>query len=226
LKFQQNKMKTTLYNQEGKENGEALLPKEIFELEVSPDLIHQVIHAQIGNRRTVIADTKDRGEVSGGGKKPWRQKGTGRARVGSNRSPLWRHGGVTFGPTNERNFKKNISDTMRKKALFMVLSAKVKNNLLVLVEDLKIEKPKTKVMAEILGKLPSKDKTALIVLPTVDKNIILASNNISGIKTIQAKDLNSLDVLTFKYLILFKDSIKVIKEIFGNKKEKEAVQAK
>jgi large subunit ribosomal protein L4 len=207
-------MKTLVYNQEGKEMGEALLPKEIFEVKLNQDLVHQVLVGQAGNRRIVMADTKDRSKVSGGGRKPWKQKGTGRARHGSTRSPLWRHGGVTFGPLSEANFKREIPNAMKRKALFMVLSEKVKNNLVVVLDDLKLEQAKTKVMAEILGKLPSKKQTALIVLPDMDKNIISAARNIPGISTIQAKDLNCLDALSYKYFILLKGSIKVIKEIF------------
>jgi large subunit ribosomal protein L4 len=116
--------KVSLYNQKGEVVGETLLPKEIFDIKMSPDLVHQVVIAQMGNRRKIIADTKNRSEVSGGGKKPWRQKGTGRARHGSTRSPLWRHGGITFGPTTEVSFKKEIPNKMKRKALFMVISEK------------------------------------------------------------------------------------------------------
>lgn len=207
-------MKITVYNQEGKEAGEALLPKEIFDVKANSDLIHQVAVSQMANRRQIIAHTKDRSEISGGGKKPWRQKGTGRARHGSTRSPLWRHGGTTFGPINRIIFKKDIPIKMKRKALFMVLSEKAKSNLLVLLEDLKLEKVKTKLMAGILEKLPSKKESSLIVLPSMDKDLITASRNIPGAKTIQAKDLNCLDLLSFKYLILPKSAIKIIKETF------------
>jgi large subunit ribosomal protein L4 len=207
-------MKISVFNQEGKEISQTLLPKEIFDVPFNSDLVHQVVVSQTANRRKVIAHTKNRGEVSGGGKKPWRQKGTGRARHGSTRSPLWRHGGVTFGPTKERIFKKKIPKKMKRKALFMVLSAKVKNNLLILLDKLKIEKVKTKLMEEILKKLPSKVESSLIALPELDKNIILAARNLPHIETIQVKDLNCLDLLSFKYLIMPKDSIKVLKETF------------
>jgi large subunit ribosomal protein L4 len=212
-------MKITVYNQEGKELGTTLLPKEIFEVPVNPDLLYQVVVSQMANRRKAIAHTKTRGEVRGGGKKPWRQKGTGRARHGSIRSPLWRGGGVVFGPRKERVFKKVIPQKMRQKALFMALSAKAKNNLLVVLDELKINEPKTKIMAKILEKLPLKDKSALIALPAYDKNAILAARNIPRTQTIQAKDLNALDLLSFKYLIMPKEAIKVIKETFV-KKEK------
>jgi large subunit ribosomal protein L4 len=206
--------KISLYNQTGEVVGETLLPKEIFDVKMSQDLVHQVIVAQADNRRQVIADTKSRGEVRGGGKKPWRQKGTGRARHGSTRSPIWRHGGITFGPRTGVNYKKEISDKMRRQALFMVLSDKVKTNSLIVLENLKIEKPKTKLMAEILNKLPGKGKSSMVALPAMEKDIISATRNIRNTAVRQAKDLNCLDVLTFQYLILPKESIKVIKETF------------
>jgi len=207
-------MKTIVYNQKGKEIGQTLLPKEIFDVKMNPDLVHQVVVSQMANRRQVIAHTKDRGEVRGGGRKPWRQKGTGRARHGSIRSPLWKGGGVTFGPTKARVFKKEIPKKMKRLALFMALSGKAKNNLIILLDELKIEQAKTKLMAEILEKLPCEGKNNLIALPKIDKNLILAIRNLSDVEVIQAKDLNALDLLSFKYLIMPKESIKVIKETF------------
>ena len=129
-------MKVKVYNQNKDEVGEIQLPKEIFEIEINSDLIHQVVLAQEGNRRQGTAQAKMRGEVRGGGKKPWRQKGTGRARHGSTRSPLWRGGGVTFGPRADKNYKKKISKKMGRKALFMVLSAKAKDNLILVLDNL------------------------------------------------------------------------------------------
>ncbi len=210
-------MKITIYDQEGKEAGTTLLPKEIFDVKMNPDLIHQVVVSQMANKRKVIAHTKTRGEVSGGGKKPWRQKGLGKARHGSIRSPIWRHGGVVFGPTKEKVFTKKIPKKMKRKALFMTLSAKVKNNLLILLDKLKLEQPKTKLMSEIFKKLPSKGKSSLIALPEMDKNLILAARNLPEVETIQVKDLNCLDLLSFKYLIMPKESVKVIKETFLKK---------
>ena len=131
-------MKADLYNQEGKKmDAEVLLPKEIFEVPLNSDLVYQVAVSQNSNRRQKTAKTKDRSEVRGGGKKPWRQKGTGRARHGSNRSPIWVGGGVTFGPNLEKNFKKIVPKKMRRKALFMVLSEKAKNNFIIVLEDLR-----------------------------------------------------------------------------------------
>jgi len=213
-------LKTPVYNQKGEEVETTLLSKEIFEVAVNPDLVYQIVTSQMANRRKRIAHTKGRGEVSGGGKKPWRQKGTGRARVGSNRSPLWRGGGITFGPTKERVFKKKLNKKMQRKALFMILSSKVKNGLTLFFDKINIEKPKTKILAEIIKnwklktKIFSKKGSCLIVLDELKKDVILATKNLSGIKTIQAKDLNALDLLSFKYLIMAKGSLKVIKETF------------
>jgi len=210
-------MKISVYNQDGKEVGTTLLPKEIFGVPINYDLVHQVVLIQRANRRRPIAQTKNRAEVRGGGRKPWRQKGTGRARHGSIRSPLWRGGGVTFGPTKEKIFKRKVSKQMKRKALLIVLSEKARNNLLILLDKLTTQQPKTKLMTEILAKLPSKKESTLLALPQMDKNIILAARNLPGFKTIQAKDLNCLDLLSFKYLIMPKESIKIIKKTFLTK---------
>lgn len=207
------------YNQNGEKTGQMRLDSEIFGVKLNSDLVYQVVVSQMANRRKNIAHTKDRSEVSGGGRKPWRQKGTGRARHGSIRSPLWPGGGVTFGPRKEKIFKREIPRKMRRKALFMVLSEKAKNNLLIILDDLKLENKKTKLMAEILGKLPSKNESLLIALPGMDKNLILSTRNIPNTQTIQAKDLNVLDLLSFKYLIMPKESIKVFKNTFSKAKD-------
>jgi len=207
-------MKIDTYNQNGEKTGQTLLPKEIFDVPVNSDLVWQVVVSQAANKRLPWAHTKDRSEVSGGGRKPWAQKGLGRARHGSIRSPLWRHGGITFGPRKEKIFKKKIPKKMKRKALFMVLSQKSKDDELILVDKLKVEKPKTKKFFEILKKLPLKKINALVALSRLDQNFILAARNIPEVQTILAKDLNCLDLLSFKYLIMPKDSIKVIKETF------------
>ncbi len=211
LKFS---MKYPVYNQEGKEVGQTLLPKEIFEVPLNQDLLHQVAVSQAANRRQKSAHTKDRSEVRGGGKKPWRQKGTGRARHGSIRSPLWRGGGVTFGPRKEKVLKREIPKKMRRKALLMVLSAKARENLIFILDEFKIEKPKTKIMAEIFQKIFLNKGSGLVVLSENNKNLVKPIRNIEKIKVIMAKDLNPLDLLSFKYLIMTKESIKVIKETF------------
>ena len=207
-------MKVKVYNQKKEEIEEIELPKEIFEIKLNSDLVHQVVLAQTANQRQGSAKTKTRAEARGGGRKPWRQKGTGRARVGSIRSPIWRGGGVTFGPIAEKVFKKRIPKKMRRRALFMVLSVKAKENLLLVLDKLEIKKPKTKAMAEVLNKLFLKKGSGLIVLPKMDKSIILSVKNIPKTETIQAKDLNVLDLLQYKYVVMPKEAIKIIKETF------------
>jgi len=207
-------MTVDIYNQKAEKTGQIELPKEIFELEVNSDLIYQVILSQQSNRRQNTAKAKGRGEVRGGGRKPWRQKGTGRARHGSNRSPIWTGGGVTFGPTTDKNYKKRIPIKMRRKAMLQVLSAKAKENAILILEEVKLKKLKTKEMAEILNKLFLKKGSGIIVLPKMQKELILSVRNIPKTATIQAKDLNALDLLNYKYVLLFKDSIEVIKETF------------
>ncbi|MCK4781987.1 50S ribosomal protein L4 [Candidatus Parcubacteria bacterium] len=207
-------MKVAVYNQKGEEAGKTELPADIFDVKMNPDLVHQVAVSQMSNRRKVIAHTKDRGAVRGGGRKPWRQKGTGRARAGSTRSPIWRGGGITFGPTNERNFKKRIPKKMKTKALFIVLSQKARDKELIVLNELKPEKAKTKVMFNILNNFPCKAKTCLIALAKIDKNAILGARNIPKTATIQAKDLNCLDLLNYKYLMIPKEAIDAIKETF------------
>ncbi|MCG2809415.1 MAG: 50S ribosomal protein L4 [Candidatus Portnoybacteria bacterium] len=212
-------LKEIVYNQEGEEVGKVNLPADVFGLEINQDLICQAVNAQRANAREVIAHTKDRSEVSGGGKKPWRQKGTGRARHGSNRSPIWKGGGVTFGPTNERVFTQKINKKMKQKSLLMALSSKVKDEEIILLDKLDLTEAKTKKMAEILNKLKNGakkdiDKGVLIVLPTVDQKIITASRNLPKIKTIQADSLNIYDILNYHYLLMPKKSIKVIQEFY------------
>ena len=212
-------MKALIYNQKGEKVGKAELPAEVFEVKMNTDLVHQMVLVQQANRRKKIAKTKDRSERGGGGHKPWRQKGTGRARVGSNRSPIWKGGGITFGPTTEKIFKKKITKKMRRKALFMVLSAKAKDNLLLVLDNLKIDEPRTKVFIEMIKNWKLKiekfkDGSGLVALPGLDKNVILSLRNIPKIDVIQAKDLNVLDLLSYKYLVMPKESMKVIKETF------------
>lgn len=207
-------MKYKVYNQKGKEVGEASLPDDIFMKKINRDLLHQVVVSQMSKRRQVSAHTKGRGEVSGGGRKPWRQKGTGRARHGSIRSPLWKGGGVTFGPRKDVNYNKKIPRKMRRGALFMVLSAKAKQKLLILLDKLELEGAKTKLMAEILKNLPSGSESSLLALPLFDKKVIQSGRNIPQLKIMQARELNCLDLMSFKYLIMPKESIKVIEKTF------------
>jgi len=206
-------MKVDVYNEKGEVTGSTVLPKEIFEVPLNYDLVHQVFVSQKANIRQVSAHTKDRGEVRGGGRKPWRQKGTGRARHGSIRSPLWRGGGVTGGPRKERVFKKEIPKKIRRKALFMVLSEKAKNNFLVVMDKLEMEKPKTNKMAEIIKKLPV-NKGSRLVLTNNGKNVFLSARNIYKTGVLEARNLNIVDLLNYKYLLLSKDDLKEIEKTF------------
>jgi large subunit ribosomal protein L4 len=212
-------MKYPVYNQQGEEAGTVLLPKGIFEVEANDNLIHQIAVTQSANRRRVIANAKDRSEVSGGGRKPWRQKGTGRARHGSTRSPIWRKGGVTFGPLKDRNFTRTIPKKMKKKALFMVLSSKASEKLIIILDELKAQKPKTKEISNLFKILKSKidnfkKGSALMILPQADKNLFLSARNIDDLTVAEAKNINALDLLSVKYLIMPKQSIKAIEETF------------
>jgi large subunit ribosomal protein L4 len=195
------------------------LPEEIFDVALNSDLVHQIMVSQMGNRRVSIAHTKTRPEVSGGGIKPWRQKGTGRARHGSNRSPIWIGGGTTFGPRSEKDYSRIVPKKMKRKALFMVLSEKLRNGQLIVLDRLSIDEPKTKKAFELLEKNSVKNESCLVVLSSMDRNAILSFANLPKVTTIQAKDLNCLDLLTSKYLVIGKDGIEKIKETFLAKKE-------
>lgn len=208
-------MKIDIYNQKGEVAGSTTLPKGIFEVEFNADLVHQIAVSLSANKRQVSAHTKTRGEVSGGGKKPWKQKGTGRSRHGSIRSPLWKGGGVTHGPRNDRVFEVEIPKKMRRKALFMVLSQKVKDNELVVLDQIELEKGKTQEMVKSLAKLPCNNQSTLIALPNYDKKIFLASRNIKKTTIEDARNLNVLDLLNSKYLLITKESIKTIEDTFA-----------
>lgn len=209
-------MKVQAYNQEGQKTGEVALPS-IFDTPWNADLVHQVVASQQSNRRIVRANTKGRGEVRGGGKKPWAQKHTGRARHGSIRSPLWKGGGVTGGPTKERVFTKKINKKMRIHALFAVLSAKARENALVVLDTLEAAGRKTKTLQGMLAKLPSDTRPTLLVLPSMERNLLSAAKNIPFVQTIQAKDLNALDVATYQYILLPQKSIEAIEKTFHKK---------
>lgn len=208
-------MKFDVYNQEGKVDGSINLPKEIFEVDFNSDLVHQIAVSLAGNKRQGSAHAKFRGEVRGGGKKPWRQKGTGRARHGSTRSPLWKGGGVTHGPRNDRIWEREVPKKMRRKALLMVLSEKAKNNNLIILDKIELVKGKTKEMAYSLAKLPCKGSSTLIALPGYDKKLFLASRNINKVLVDDARNLNVLDLLNSKYLLMPKETIKTIEKAFA-----------
>src|SRR4030043_1701152 len=167
-----------IYNLEGEKTGTIKLSEKIFGLKINNNLIYQVINVQLANKRKHLAKVKDRGEVRGGGRKPWRQKGTGRARHGSIRSPLWRGGGVTFGPIAEKVFEKKINKKAKRKALLMALSSKARDEELFVLEDIKPKEGKTKIMAALLKKiLKEKNPNVLVVLGQKNENAIRALRN-------------------------------------------------
>lgn len=206
-------MKTKIYNIEGKEVGQLEVSERIFNVPANEDLIHQVAVAQMANSRESIADTKDRGEVRGGGKKPWKQKGTGRARHGSSRSPIWKGGGVVFGPTSDRNYSKRVNKKMKAKALFMVLSEKFKNNKILVVDSFSVEKPSTKKMLDMLGKLSIKTK-ALMALDQRDDNVMKSVNNISNISLIASDSVNVIDLMKNDVLIINSKGVEKLEETY------------
>lgn len=202
------------YNLKGEKTGQTKLPKELFGVKLNADLLHQVVLSQQKNRKQRTAKTKDRAEVRGGGKKPWRQKGTGRARHGSIRSPLWKGGGVTFGPEKSKLLERIIPTKIRRKALFMVLSEKANNNLVLAVEDLKLEKPKTKTMVKMIDKVYKKKESLLVALSGKNDIILKSMRNIPKTKIMEARELNALDLLNYKNLLLEKEAIKKMEEAF------------
>ena len=212
-------MKVDIYNEKGESSGSATLPKEIFEVPMNADLVHQVLVSSRSNIRQNSAHTKNRGEVRGGGRKPWRQKGTGRARHGSTRSPIWKGGGVSGGPRNERNFDREIPKKMRRKALFMVLSEKARNNLLIVVDKFLLEKAKTKTMNELFKKLPLNNSSRLVLYSDGNNNRYLTARNIKKTAGQRTRDLNIIDLLNNKYLLISKDVVKEIENTFSKKGE-------
>lgn len=203
-------MKTDLYNKKGKVIDKVDLPDRLFARSWNPDLVHQALRVQEANKRTPLAHAKGRGEVSGGGKKPWRQKGTGRARHGSTRSPIWSGGGVTHGPNKEKKFTLKISQKMRQAAIFAVLSQRLKEGEVKIVDSFSIDEPKTKLLTALLKDfLNEKSINALLIL-AAKNNVPLASQNLDGVKTLDPKSLNVYDLLRYKRILMEKEAIPVI----------------
>lgn len=201
-------MDSKIYNIQGKDVGTVTLPAEIFALPWNADLVHQVIVSMASTARGNTAHTKGRGEVRGGGKKPWQQKGTGRARHGSSRSPIWKGGGVTHGPTKDKNFIKIVSQQMRQKALLVTLSKKAKDGELIFVDSLVMETPKTasaRAAFLALGKnfvgLGRRRNAALVVLPAAHKATQRSFSNFSNVEVSTVGSLNPAAVLGKKYVI-------------------------
>lgn len=201
-------METKLFNQLGEEIGMVDLSSSIFDVPMHHDVVQQVLLAQLANARQSIAHTKGRGEVRGGGKKPWKQKGTGRARHASIRSPIWKGGGVSFGPKKERNFSQKVNKKMARKALTMVLSSKVRDGEFRLIDALSLSSPKTKEAFQIIKKITK--HSVMIVTPAKDRALERALGNIPRTGIMSADSLNINDLLGKKYLVMTKDALPVI----------------
>lgn len=207
-------MKIQVVTAAGVKKEQYELPSDIFEVSANESLIHQVYRHLVLNQLYPVAHTKDRSEVRGGGKKPWKQKGTGRARHGSTRSPIWRTGGITFGPTSSRNFAVSINKKMKKKALFMTLSARVADNKFVLLDDFALNSIKTKNAVSILNNLDLENKKTLIIAPREDKYTEKSFANIPSVSFIYADSLNVADVLKSDTILTSIASIETIKNTY------------
>lgn len=205
-------MEAAIFSMDGKKVGSIALPESIFGAPWRSDLVHQVTTAMQANQRQNRAHTKDRAEVSGGGKKPWKQKGTGQARHGSSRSPIWRHGGITFGPRAERDYSEKINRKMRIGALLSVLSRKAKDGHIILVDSFAFPAPKTKEALSALVALSKAAKapllsekgsnSALVALDSYDAGAIKSFRNLKGVSTEEIRAMNPVEVLSHRYLII------------------------
>lgn len=205
-------METSIYTKEGKVNGKITLPEEVFGVKWNADLVHQVVHSLESAARIPYAHTKDRGEVRGGGKKPWQQKGTGRARHGSTRSPIWIGGGVAHGPRNDKNYDRKVNKKVKDKVLSMILSAKYKDGEIIFVDTLSFTAPKTKdaiTFVNALGAvkdfstIKSKRKNAFcLAIPAKDRNTEKSFANIGKAIVSEIRNINPLDILKHKFLII------------------------
>ena len=201
-----------LFNMAGQQIGEIELSEGIFGIEPNEAVVHEVVKNHLANRRQGTQSTLTRAEVSGGGKKPWRQKGTGHARQGSTRAPQWTHGGITFGP-KPRDYSYELNKKVKRLALKSVLSAKAALGTIVVIDELKMETVKTKAMVEFLAKVGA--EKAVIVTPEVNENVIKSARNIPGVVTTTAKILSVYDIVKAKSLVLDKAALAIIEEVFA-----------
>lgn len=227
-------MNTNIYSQDGKETGKLTLPEAVFGVAWNADLMHEVVVLMQGNARTSTANTKDRSEVRGGGKKPWKQKGTGRARHGSNRSPIWAGGGVAHGPTSEKIYTRKINKNVKAKALAVMLSKKFSDGEMLFVDSLSFVVPKTadaknvvKALASGAGQptLATKRKnTALILISKRDENVEKSFENFGNMEVAHVKDVNPVDLLSYKFVVIAdpKASLEILETRVGKKNTKVA----
>lgn len=203
-----------IYNVNGLKVGELELSKDVFEAEIKEYAVHQVVVAQLANMRQGTQSAKTRAEVSGGGKKPWRQKGTGRARQGSIRSPQWIHGGVVFAP-KPRDYSQNISKTLKKVAMKSVLSSKASEKSIMILDDINFDIPKTKKMIEVLKNLKIETKS-LLITENVQKNVYKSSTNLENVKVIPVNNINIYDLLKYDKLVMTQGALKRLEEVYSN----------
>jgi large subunit ribosomal protein L4 len=201
-----------MVDQNNKKVKDVELPA-LFSTEARPHLVHAAVVNQLANRRAGTASTKNKALVSGGGKKPWKQKGTGRARAGSNRSPLWRHGGTVFGPM-PRDYSYSLPKKAKRAALVDAIASKVSDNRLVLVESLNLAEPRTKLMSALLGTLGVQEN-ALVLIKTENKNLTLAARNIPSVKVLRMDNINTYDLIKYRYLITTQDALNALQEVYG-----------
>ena len=210
-------MKAPLKNMEGQEVGVVDLPDAIFAAEINQAVMHQALVRQMANKRLGTHKTKTRGEVRGGGRKPWRQKGTGRARQGTIRAPHWRGGGVVFGP-RPRSYRKRMPRKMRRLALRSALSVKAQDSQIIVLDRLTMEAPRTRDMAAMLDALDI-ERSALLLLPDRDENVELSARNLPNVKTLRANYLNIRDLLGYETLIMPQDALPIIESFLGDAEE-------
>jgi large subunit ribosomal protein L4 len=203
-------IKAPIYNQDGTAAGEQTLDPKIFGVKANPALIHEVVVAHEANSRETISHTKTRGEVRGGGKKPWKQKHTGRARHGSTRSPIWVGGGVVFGPRNTRVWGKKVNKKAKKAALRMILSDKATEGRIIVLSSLELKEYKTKPVAELLKKLPLKGKKTLLALASIPEMVWKSAANIPAVSVSQANSLNIVDLMKNQTLVITADAISAL----------------
>ncbi|WP_202710084.1 50S ribosomal protein L4 [Sporosalibacterium faouarense] len=205
--------KVALYNVSGQQIGDMDLKESIFGIEVNEHVLYEVVKNQLANKRQGTQSAKTRSEVRGGGRKPWRQKGTGRARHGSIRSPIWTGGGITFAP-KPRDYSYKLPKKVRRLGMKSALSAKVKDNSVIVLDELMLEQPKTKDIANILKNIKS-GKKALIVMSEKDENVVKSANNIPGVQTTLVNTLNVYDILNHDSFIITKDAVKKVEEVYA-----------
>lgn len=201
-----------MYNTDGKEVGNIALPDELFGAEIDEDAMHKVVNLQLASRRRGTASTKHRGEVRGGGRKPWRQKGTGRARHGTIRSPLWVGGAVTFGP-KPRDYSFKIPKKVKKRALRSALTAKLRDGEVLVIDEFNLEEPKTKRVVNLLNNLSIEEK-AMLVTNGSNLNVYKSVRNIPGVSSIEAQNLNVYDILNYDYLVITREAVDRMEEVF------------